>query len=176
MIATDCWNAFRTFGLMNIVGRIGCVRVVKTICRWVSTWVLMALKAAEKAAGPTGIRHEELTTRVFSALNLPIEAYASNPLAKFQALAETQRALRSVLGYRLYRDLKRGWRVTSPNLEQCGLLEIRYLSLNELCEANDEWKGTHPALAPATPETRRRVAKGLLDCMRREVAINASYL
>ena len=37
-----------------------------------------------------------------------------------------KRAFREVIGYRLYRDLKRGWRVTSPNLEQCGLLEIRY--------------------------------------------------
>ncbi len=31
--------------------------------------------------------------------------------------------------YRLYEDLRRGWRIVQPNLEQCGLLEIQYDSL-----------------------------------------------
>ena len=47
------------------------------------------------------MRHEDLVQRVFDALNLPIELYASNPEIRFQALAETQRALRQVIGYRL---------------------------------------------------------------------------
>lgn len=135
-----------------------------------------ALYAAVRAAGAAGIRHEELTQRVFDALNLPVEMYASNPSAKFQALAETQRALRSVLGYRLYRDLKRGWRVTSPNLEQCGLLEIRYLSLEEVCADPDVWRDCHPALQLASPETRQKVARALLDYMRRELALKVDYL
>jgi hypothetical protein len=50
----------------------------------------------------------------------------------------------TVLGYRLYRDLKRGWRVTSPNLEQAGLLEIGYLALDEVCEAQDLWENRQP--------------------------------
>ena len=84
--------------------------------------------------------------------------------------------MRNVLGYRLYRDLKRGWRVTSPNLEQCGLLEIRYLSLDELCADPDEWRNCHRALLLASPETRQRIAKVLLDFMRRELAIKVDYL
>jgi hypothetical protein len=48
-----------------------------------------ALFAAVSAAGARGLRHEELTQRVFDALKLPVEMYASNPSAKFQALAET---------------------------------------------------------------------------------------
>jgi hypothetical protein len=59
---------------------------------------------------------------------------------RFQARQDTERALREVLGYRLYRDLRRGWRVTSPNLEQCGLLDIEYLSLDEVCQADDLWQ------------------------------------
>src|SRR6185437_2970652 len=90
-----------------------------------------ALFAAAEKAGAEGLRHEVLTQRVFDALKLPVEAYASNPSVKFQAKNDTDKALRTVLGYRLYRDLKRGWRVTSPNLEQCGLLEIRYPALDE---------------------------------------------
>jgi ATP-dependent helicase YprA (DUF1998 family)/very-short-patch-repair endonuclease len=135
-----------------------------------------ALYKAVVAAGNGGLRHENLPQKVFDALVLPPTAYASNPDAKFQAKADTDKAFRDVLGYRLYRDLKRGWRVTSPNLEQCGLLEIRYLSLEELCEASEEWKGTHSVLAAASPSTRRRVAKVLLDYLRRELAIKVNYL
>ncbi|HXG08670.1 MAG TPA: DEAD/DEAH box helicase [Gemmataceae bacterium] len=135
-----------------------------------------ALYQAVQAAGKQGLRHDELTQRVFDALRLPVEAYASNPSAKFQALAETQRALRNVLGYRLYRDLKRGWRVTSPNLEQCGLLEIRYLSLEEVCADSDVWRDCHPALQRASAETRQKIARVLLDYMRRELAIKVDYL
>src|SRR6185437_12011767 len=112
---------------------------------------------------------------VFDALKLPVEAYASNPSVKFQAKNDTDKALRTVLGYRLYRDLKRGWRVTSPNLEQCGLLEIRYPALDELCAAEDEWRNTNPHLQSASPEDRKQLAKVLLDYMRRELAIKGDY-
>ncbi|MBE9010914.1 DEAD/DEAH box helicase [Pseudanabaenaceae cyanobacterium LEGE 13415] len=135
-----------------------------------------ALYRAVELAGANGLRHEEVAQRVFDALNLPLPLYASDQSVRFQALADTQRALRNVLGYRLYLDLKRGWRITSPNLEQCGLLEIKYLSLQEVCEAEDIWQNCHPALAMAQPNTRAKVAKVLLDYMRRELAIKVDYL
>lgn len=123
-----------------------------------------------------GVRYDELTQKVFDALNLPIESYAVNPEVRFHALTETQESLRKVLGYRIYRDLKRGWRIVAPNLEQCGLLEIKYLSLEELSEAEDIWKQCHPALAFASMQTRMKIAKTLLDYMRRELAIKVNYL
>ncbi len=135
-----------------------------------------ALLQAVRSAGPDGLRHDELTQRVFDALDLPLAAYAENPEVRFQALRETQRALREVLGYRIYRDLKRGWRITSPNLEQCGLLDIQYESLDEVCAAEDIWQNAHPALTSATVATRMLVAQTLLDVMRRELAIRVNYL
>jgi very-short-patch-repair endonuclease len=135
-----------------------------------------ALYAAAAKAGADGLRHDVLTQRVFDALRLPVAAYASNPEVKFQAKQDTDRALRGVLGYRLYRDLKRGWRVTSPNLEQCGLLEIRYPALDELCAADDLWEGTNPHLRAASADDRKRLAKVLLDHMRRELAVKVDYL
>ena len=135
-----------------------------------------ALYRAVKANEQYGITHDVLTTKVFQALNLPKELYASDPEVKFHQKDETDRALREVLGYRIYRDLKRGWRITSPNLEQSGLLKIEYASLDELCASEEEWKDTHQTLASATPETRKRVSKVLLDYMRRELAIKVSYL
>ena len=135
-----------------------------------------AVYRAVQEAGAEGIHHEELTQKVFNALNLPLHLYASDAGVKYLALTETQRALRNVLGYRLYRDLKRGWRITSPNLEQCGLLTIKYLSLEEVCGDEDVWRNCHAALSSATPETRAKVGKVLLDYMRRELAIKVDYL
>jgi ATP-dependent helicase YprA (DUF1998 family)/very-short-patch-repair endonuclease len=135
-----------------------------------------ALYRAIRDAGAAGLAYDQLPQKVFDALNLPLSAYASDPTVKYQALAETQRALRNVLGYRLYRDLKRGWRITSPNLEQCGLLEIKYLSLDEVCRDEAVWAQSHPALVSASPEMRLKVAQVLLDYMRRELAIKVDYL
>jgi len=135
-----------------------------------------AIYKAVVNAGEDGLHHELIAQSVFDELNLPIHLYASDPTVRFQALQETEKALRQVLGYRIYRDLRRGWRITSPNLEQCGLLEIQYVSLEEVCNADDVWSKFHPALAYASPETRVRVAKVLLDYMRRELAIKVDYL
>ena len=137
-----------------------------------------ALYRAVTAAGAEGLRHDELSQRMAAALDLPVELYTGRPKGevRFQALRDAQEALREVLGYRLYRDLRRGWRVTAPNLEQCGLLEIRYPVLDEVCEAEDLWAATHPTLAGAAPTVRSKVARVLLDYMRRELAIHVDYL
>ncbi len=135
-----------------------------------------ALYKAVVNAGNEGVTHEFLTQRVFDALSLDLELYAQNSEAKYAALADIQRALRNVLGYRLYLDLRRGWRVTSPNLEQSGLLEIVYESLDELCADHEPWAGAHPALQSASPQARAAICKTLLDFMRRELAIKVDYL
>ncbi|TNE43150.1 MAG: DEAD/DEAH box helicase [Deltaproteobacteria bacterium] len=135
-----------------------------------------ALWRAVEQAGESGIRHNTLTLRVFEALNLDLRLYAADPGVKYAAKEETERALREALGYHLYRDLRRGWRITSPNLEQCGLLDIDYLSLEEFCADESEWSGTHPLLATASSEDRARVCRVILDYMRRELAIRVNYL
>lgn len=134
------------------------------------------LYQALKAAGSEGITHDELTQAVFKQLNLPLYLYAVEPEVKYQALKDTEAALRDILGYRVYRDLERGWRITAPNLEQCGLLVIKYQSLEELCATQSDWNDAHPALLSASPETRAKVAKTLLDFMRRSLAIKVDYL
>lgn len=135
-----------------------------------------ALYRAVSNAGATGVGYDELTGKVFDALKLPRQFYAANPGEMFQNVRDTDRALREVIGYRLYRDLERGWRITMPNLEQCGLLRIEYQSLDELCEAEQMWANCNQALAEASPETRRKISGVLLDFMRRELTINVSYL
>jgi ATP-dependent helicase YprA (DUF1998 family)/very-short-patch-repair endonuclease len=140
------------------------------------TLLRAALYRAVEQAGEAGIRHETLAQEVFDAFQLGFSLFAANPEARFGQKENTLRAMREVLGYRVYRDLKRGWRLTSPNLEQCGLLEISYVSLQEVCEADDLWEKAHPALASAPAETRIKVSKVLLDFMRRSLAIKVDYL
>jgi ATP-dependent helicase YprA (DUF1998 family) len=135
-----------------------------------------ALYRAANAAGPEGLTHDVLTQKVFDALALPIEFYAKDRGVRFAALHETQKSLRDVLGYRLYLDLRRGWRITSPNLEQTDLLHINYVSLGELAEAPDVWENAHPALSGATADVRKKVARVLLDFLRRSLAIKVDYL
>jgi ATP-dependent helicase YprA (DUF1998 family)/very-short-patch-repair endonuclease len=135
-----------------------------------------ALHKAVKLAGAEGISHEQLTAKVFEALALPLQYYAVDSTVRFQALEDTKKALRQVLGYRLYRDLKRGWRITSPNLEQAGLLAIEYGSLSDIAQAEDVWASTHASLASASPLVRQAIAKTLLDYMRRELAIKVDFL
>jgi ATP-dependent helicase YprA (DUF1998 family) len=115
-----------------------------------------ALYRAVAQAGSRGLRHSELSQAVFEALDLPPEAYTGKTNLRRGAIEEAEHALREVLGYRLYRDLRRGWRVTAPNLEQCGLLRITYPALEEVCADDSLWTACHPALATAGPATRRR--------------------
>jgi ATP-dependent helicase YprA (DUF1998 family) len=135
-----------------------------------------ALYQATLKTGQEGLSYDELAQRVFDALDLPLGLFASDDQVKYAALEETQRAMRNVLGYRIYRDLERGWRVTSPNLEQVGLLRIDYVSLKELCADEHEWAAKHPALATASADTREHVGRVLLDHMRRELCIKVNYL
>ncbi len=139
-----------------------------------------ALYRAGEAAGERGVTYTDLAEKVFESLGLPLAEYAQNPDARRAAKDEIDRALREVLAYRLYGDLRAGWRVTSPNLEQVGLLEIDYPFLDELCSDESEWSDCHEALADASPSERDELCKAILDWLRHELAIqvdplNASY-
>lgn len=135
-----------------------------------------SLHQAAVDAGPDGLAHDVIGQRVFEIMALPFEEYASDPTVVLGAKRQTDETLRSVLSYRLFQDLKRGWRLNAPNLEQVGLLEIQYEDLAELCAADEYWQGVHPALSSAAPATREAVAKVLLDVMRRNLAIFAQEL
>lgn len=135
-----------------------------------------ALWRAVSASGEVGLSHDELTTKVFEALNLPKNDYSLNPELRGVAAVETDRALRDVLGYRLYLDLRRGWRITSPNLEQVGLLQVDYLALEDAAADVDMWSTFGGVVAGATTELRRELLHTLLDFLRRGLAIRVDYL
>lgn len=132
-------------------------------------------KAVAKA-GTTGLDYTNLARAVFDAIDLPLVEYAQNAEAKRAARDEIDRALREVLSYRLYGDLRAGWRVTSPNLEQVGLLEIDYSHLDELCADDGDWQDCHTALVSATADERFELCRAVLDWLRRDLAIQVDAL
>ena len=141
-----------------------------------------ALFNALDKAGNTGLGFDELPQKVFESMGLgypdgvfPRERYASNPNGRFIQAKNTDKAFRDVLEYRMYSDLRRGWRIVAPNLEQCGLLRIEYLSLDEICAADDLWV-QHSLLATASIQTRKEIVVSILDYMRRHLAIKAECL
>lgn len=137
-----------------------------------------ALYRAMSRLGGDGLRYDDLVHHVERSMDLPVDLFASDSELRGPALEETRRALRSVLAYLLYRDLQRGWRVTSPNLEQCGLLEIDYLGIEELSTNQAYWqeKNVHGAIVAASPEQRDTIIRVLLDHLRRNLAIKEDAL
>ncbi|MEP7161075.1 MAG: DEAD/DEAH box helicase [Dermatophilaceae bacterium] len=124
---------------------------------------------------PGGLTHESVAQHVTAALGLEMPDFAANPAAKFSAKDTASRALRSVIEYWLYTDLQRGWRITMPNLEQTGLLRVRYADLEELARDDESWRASHE-LCDANPGVRKDLCQILLDEMRRVLAIDVDCL
>ncbi len=135
-----------------------------------------ALLAAIQNTDTDSLTDEVLTQQTLSHLHLDASDYAANPDVKGVKSQRTEKALRDVLGYRLYFDLQRGWRITNPNLEQLKLLEIQYKALMSCCEDEEEWSKCHPLLGSVTPETRFKIVRRLLDEMRKSLCIKTIYL
>lgn len=132
--------------------------------------------AAALSAPPGQLRHDRVAGAALEALELPFATYALNPEARYSAREETEAALRGVIEYRLYGDLRRGWRVTMPNLEQVGLLRVGYRDLEEIAADQPLWQEHHPRLGALTPDRRRHLITVLLDEFRRELAIDVECL
>lgn len=152
-----------------------------------------ALFKACEAKGAAGIRHGELSRGVFEQMGLKPDDYAADPEVRGPALSATQDALRRVINYFLYRDLQRGWRITAPNLEECGLLRFDYEGLdgddgllNEAevwsrgiksrVERDEQFVATPDALSLCPPDRRDEILRTMLDVLRRNLAIKVDVL
>ena len=135
-----------------------------------------ALLAAILKSNDKYLTDDVLTQQVLSHLNLDATDYAVNPDTKGPNAQNTQKALRDIIGYRLYFDLQRGWRITNPNLEQLQLLEISYQGLMKCCEDEEEWQAMHPLLSSISPQKRLELIRELLERMRRSLCIKTIYL
>jgi len=120
---------------------------------------------------------DRVAQEVVRASKLRIAHIAKNPELdpNSHAAQDVWQVFTELTEYRLYEDLRRGWRVVHPNLEQVGLLKVEYRGLDELCQSR-ELVALHPWFADAAPEDRRLVLRAFLDQFRRKLAIRALVL
>jgi len=134
------------------------------------------LVAALNAQGEKQLSLETLALETEKALRLEAEDFIAIPNVKPNVEQSNRRALRGVLEYRLIVDLRRGWRLTNPNLEQLRLLEVDYAELVNCAEDQADWGQRHPLLAQASSEERFLICHRLLEELRQRLAIDCDAL
>ncbi|WP_163014500.1 hypothetical protein, partial [Pseudomonas viridiflava] len=88
-----------------------------------------ALFSCVRQRGDDPLSDSQITQQVFQALGFAVDdplirgEYLQNPGNVAPRLRrDAEETMRNILGYRLYFDLRRGWRFNNPNLEQLDLL------------------------------------------------------
>ncbi|WP_445186992.1 DEAD/DEAH box helicase [Pseudonocardia sp. Cha107L01] len=138
--------------------------------------VYQAARAAQLRDADEPLTDDDLGRRVVDNLKVELGDYARNPDVEYAAKKKVTKALRESVAYRVWADLRRGWRITMPNLEQTGQLRLTYAGLEELAHDEAKWAGLGLRLAGAEPRTRQRIMQTLLDEMRRNICIESGYL
>lgn len=116
--------------------------------------------------------HSNFSTSVVKALNLSQNEYASQVSDFPSGQKENEQTLQDYIMYRAIYDLRKGWRVILPNLEQCGLLEIDYKDLRENCTHEPAWEKV-VLLKEMSIDERVEFLKTILDHFRKEYAIHS---
>lgn len=127
------------------------------------------------------LSEEHLSDAVFRALGFHrvdetvLVEYLRTPKLMGLARQEAQRTLRYIIGYRLLRDLRRGWRFNNPNLDQLGLLAVNYRSLEDFC-ADASAFTKNSTLERLSPANRLQLCQLVFDTMRRGLCLETRYL
>ena len=88
-----------------------------------------------------GMNVHEIAERVFEELKLKEESFATYPSQDPDFPdEENSKAIKEYILYRIFQDLKRGWRYTIPNLEQTALLKVEYKELEKLSQFDEKFK------------------------------------
>lgn len=124
---------------------------------------------------------EHLAESVFKALGFQgvdesiLVEYLRTPKLMGLVRQEAQRTLRFIIAYRLLRDLRRGWRFNNPNLDQLGLLQIRYRDLDAFCTDTSIF-AANGTLTKLTAAQRAGLYELLFDALRRHLCLESRYL
>ena len=134
-------------------------------------------QALETAPGGI-LDYATLGEAIFNSLSLPFRDYGNRDAEPELAPVKRkyEEALQDYLFFRALADLRRSWRIVLPNLEQCALLDIDYLDLDEIVAEDGFWADLEIANGLAHPERREFLAT-VLDYFRLEYAIHSeNYL
>jgi len=117
------------------------------------------------------LEHSQIAESVFLSLGLAQEEFAQHPSPLPAQADDNNRIFQKILMYRVLNDLKKGWRVTLPNLEQCGLVRIDYKHLKATAEAESFWKDI-PLIGLMNIEEKMDFITQVLDFFRKNYAIS----
>ena len=140
-----------------------------------------ALLSAIEAGGGELVE-SDLSEQVFKTLGFDTQdpeilaEFMTNPHQLGFASKNAHEACRFIIGYRLVRDLRRGWRFNNPNLFQLGLLSVDYQDLSSFCSIEEEFSETHSLLKNAFPAMREELFRQVFDVMRENLCIQTRYL
>ena len=111
---------------------------------------------------------------IFNALSLPFRAYGNRDTEPELAPVKRkyEQALQDYLWFRALADLRRSWRIVLPNLEQCALVDIDYLDLDEIVGAEGFWADLDIVNQLPIPD-RREFLSAVLNYFRFEYAIHS---
>lgn len=134
-----------------------------------------ALYASLKSHGE--LTFDRVAREVVGACGLTVRDIARNAELdpNSPAAHDVWRVFTELTEFRLYEDLRRGWRVVQPNLEHVGLLRVGYRGLEALCEDQSRWS-FHLAAAGMSPADREILTRAILDQFRRKLAISCRCL
>jgi superfamily II DNA/RNA helicase len=124
------------------------------------------------------LTYTTLGEAIFNALGLPFAEYANrNDEPSFiNVKRKYEECLQTYLSYRAIADLRRSWRIVLPNLEQCALLTVDYLDIDEVASADAAWNEV-PLVNELNSLERKEFLITILDFFRLEYAIHSeNYL
>jgi superfamily II DNA/RNA helicase len=130
--------------------------------------ILRALKDGEEKP----LDFSTLGVAIRKALGLGFLEFANtNSIPDFPSTRrQYEEALEKYLSYRAIYDLRRGWRVILPNLEQCALLAIGYRDLEVVAAAKEAWANV-PLFNLLAADERAELIANVLDFFREEYAL-----
>lgn len=121
---------------------------------------------------PEGLNASNISSNTASELKLKEIDYARRPSENPKYPDPKNREmLEEYLLTRIVKDLKRGWRYNTPNLEQCALLNISYNYLDKLAADQEEWQNIE-LFNVLDFDTRRNVILQVLNYFRTSYALD----
>ncbi|WP_231427710.1 DEAD/DEAH box helicase [Pedobacter sp. Leaf250] len=124
----------------------------------------------------SGINVHEIAERVFDELKLREDSFASYPSQDPDFPdEENSKAIKEYILYRIFQDLKRGWRYTIPNLEQTALLKVEYKELEKLSQFDDKFSGIY-FFDNINPNSRKEILFQVLNFFRTNYSLDHRLL
>ena len=134
-------------------------------------------------AGATGLTEDEFGLKVVRALGFTSANkeetrahWMLNPASGAVIREDAQRALARVLAYRVWTDLRRGWRYTNPSLFVLNLLDVEFIGLKDVVSDRERLMTILPVLGKLDAEKCTDLLKSVLGAMVEGLAVNTEAL